>query len=111
MLRIRLMRVGRRNDPHYRVVVVPRRSKPAGKYIEALGNFDPLQNTLALNEERIRYWMGQGAQATSTVHNMLVRKGIVKEAKRAKHRMGNDTKAVASSEPKRESTETPAEAA
>lgn len=86
MLRIRLMRFGRRNDPHFRVVVVPRRTKP-GKtnYIENLGNYDPRRGAPVLVSERIQYWLSQGAKASPTVHNLLVKAGITSGPKIAKH--------------------------
>ena len=86
MLKIRLMRFGRRNDPHFRVVVVPQRSKPdKSKYIESLGNYNPRAKAPALVAERIKYWMGRGALPSPTVHNMLVRAGIIPGPKIPKH--------------------------
>jgi len=82
---IRLMRFGRKNDPRYRVVVVPKRSRPTGKYIENLGTYDPRADSRNLNEERTRWWLDHGAQPSDTVHNVLVGLGVRKGPKRPKH--------------------------
>ena len=61
MLMIRLQRVGRKNDPSFRVVVTDsRNSTKSGK----------------LKAERIQYWLSKGAKTSDTVHNLLVKKGI-----------------------------------
>jgi len=79
MLKIRLQRVGRKNDPRFRVIVTDSRRGPkSGKYIEMLGSYDPRENTSALKAERIKYWISQGAQVSGTVHNTLVKEGIIK---------------------------------
>lgn len=77
MLIVRFQRVGRKNDPAFRIVVVERRSKPHASGIEVLGSFHPKTKHTNLNAERIRYWLGQGAHASPTVHNLLVRHGII----------------------------------
>ena len=81
MLMIRLQRVGRKNDPSFRVVVVEKeRATRTGNVIEFLGNFNPrFKEKAVLNAERIIYWIGNGAQPTATMHNMLVRSGVLKE--------------------------------
>lgn len=82
MLKIRLARIGRKNDPSYRVVVTEHARGPqAGKNIEVLGNYNPRLNTLSLEGERITYWIGKGAQASDTVHNLLVSKKIIEGKK------------------------------
>lgn len=83
MLMIRLQRVGRRHDPSYRVVVTEKTAGPkAGKPVEVVGSYDARQehgkDNPKLNEERVKYWMSQGAQPSGTVHNLLVGAGIVK---------------------------------
>jgi small subunit ribosomal protein S16 len=78
MLKIRLQRIGRTNDPSYRVVVTEHTSGPkAGKAVEQLGSYNPKTKERVLNADRIKYWLSVGAQATGTMHNMLVSTGIV----------------------------------
>ncbi|MEK7480842.1 MAG: 30S ribosomal protein S16 [Patescibacteria group bacterium] len=74
MLKIRLTRVGRKNDPHFRVVVIDSRRAPkSGDFIEIVGNHHPRQKQTALKHDRIAYWRSQGAQMSATVGS-LVRK-------------------------------------
>ncbi len=77
MLVIRLQRVGRRHQPSYRLVVSERRSKLGGPPVEDLGSYNPFSKTIAFKQERISYWLGIGAKPTVTVHNLLVKQGIV----------------------------------
>lgn len=73
MLMIRLQRIGRTNDPSFRIVVTEKTASPkAGTYVELVGNYDPRQKRVALKEDRIKYWLSQGAKASGTVHNLLV---------------------------------------
>ncbi len=82
MLKIRLQRIGRKNDPHYRVVVVEHTRGPkSGKFVERVGSRNPKTKETNLNAERIKYWLSVGAQASGTVHNMLVSTGIIKADK------------------------------
>jgi len=78
MLRIRLQRVGRKNDASFRVVVTegthPTRT---GKYLEMVGFHNPHDDKPVLNAERIKHWIGHGAQPTDTVHNLLIETGII----------------------------------
>lgn len=64
MLKIRLMRIGGRQKPFYRVVAVDERSKRTGAYIELLGTYNPLTEPkdIKLKQDRIDYWLKQGAQ-------------------------------------------------
>ena len=77
---IRLSRQGRRNRPHYRVSVFDRRTRRDGPPIEHLGHYDPLieeeEKKVTLNEERIRYWLSEGADVSETVRSFLKRRGI-----------------------------------
>jgi small subunit ribosomal protein S16 len=82
MLTIRLSRVGRKNDPSFRVVVVDSKKKvKAGNYLEMVGSYDPRVNRVALNGERIKHWMSHGAQVSDTVHNLLVSNKIIEGKK------------------------------
>ena len=77
MLAIRLKPIGRKNQRHYRIVVVEKRSKLDGKYTEDIGFYNPFKKELVINADRAKYWIGVGAQASDTVHNMLVTKKII----------------------------------
>ena len=82
MLKIRLQRTGRINQPTYRIVVIEHaRSPKAGNFVEQVGTYNPKTKERVLKEDRITYWLGKGAQASGTVHNMLVSVGVVKGKK------------------------------
>lgn len=81
MLAIRFQRVGKRHQPSCRLVVVERRSKLSGPPIEYMGHYNPSTKDGEIDKERILYWLGIGAQPTLTVHNFLVRRGVIKGSK------------------------------
>ena len=79
MLKIRLQRVGRKNDPSFRVVVIESHRAPkSGAAIEILGNYDARQKRTVPKHDRIDYWTSKGAQASQTVQDLL-RKSAVKK--------------------------------
>ena len=84
MLTIRLQRVGKRNNPAFRVVLMDvRRSAKSGNFLEILGSYNPQQTgQLVLKKERISYWLSKGAQASDTIHNILVSRGVIDAPKR-----------------------------
>jgi len=81
MLRLRFHKVGKKHQPSYRLVVCPQRSKPQGKYIEEVGFYNPRSKETKLKAERILYWLKNGAQASVTVNNLLIKQGVIKGAK------------------------------
>lgn len=82
MLVIRLQRVGKKHQPSYRLVVAERRSKMIAPPTEDLGAYNPSGKKASFNKERILYWLGVGAKASVTTHNILVKEGIISEKKR-----------------------------
>jgi len=72
MLKIRLQRIGKRGQAHFRIVVVEHTKKAKGKFLELLGTHNPHQDVLQADRERIEYWMSKGAQISPTVNNLLV---------------------------------------
>jgi len=86
MIKIRLLRIGRKHQPSYKIVVVDERRGPkSGKFIEQLGFYNPITKEKNVNKERTEYWLSVGAQASDTVHNLLVREGVIKGEKKAVH--------------------------
>lgn len=73
MLKIRLFRTGKKNQPSYRLVVAEARSQRDGKYVENLGFYNPLPKPFALEykKERVEYWLSKGAKATKKVSKLL----------------------------------------
>lgn len=83
MLMIRLQRVGRKNDPSFRVVVVDSHAAAkTGRVIEVVGNHDARHGEPAFKTDRILDWMAKGAKVSDTVNNLLVKKGIIKGTKK-----------------------------
>ena len=73
MLKIRMQRTGRINQPSYRIIVTEHaRSPKTGSFVEQVGTYDPQSKQRNLKEDRIKYWISVGAQPSITVHNMLV---------------------------------------
>lgn len=77
-VKIRLARHGAKKRPFYRIVVADSESPRDGKYLEAVGSYNPLKNPaeVSLKEERIRYWMNQGAIPTNTIKNLFKKEGL-----------------------------------
>ncbi len=76
--KIRLKRIGRRNRPFYRMVVMDSKSRRDGAAIEELGWYNPIdvEHSFSLNDERIIHWLKDGAQTTDAAHKLLKRAGI-----------------------------------
>ena len=81
MLMIRFQRVGRKNDPAFRVVVTEKRSKPKSGELEILGSYHPKTKHTVLKNERILYWLSRGAKPSATVNNLLISKGAIQGKK------------------------------
>ena len=75
---MRLTRVGGKKDPVWRVVVADRRSPRDGRFIETVGRYNAQTepSTIVLDEDRVRYWLSQGAQPTDSVKKLLRTQGI-----------------------------------
>jgi small subunit ribosomal protein S16 len=73
VLSIRLARIGKKKMPSYRVVVIDKRRPRNGRFVEIVGTYDPLKKPaeVKLDAERIKYWLGHGAQPSDTVRSFL----------------------------------------
>lgn len=73
MVKIRLMRVGKKKQPSYRVVVADSRSPRDGRIIEAIGHYQPRQDpsVIEIDNDRAVYWLQRGAQPSDQVRNLL----------------------------------------
>src|SRR3990167_10870679 len=86
MLKIRLQRIGRKNDPSFRVVLPDsKNSTKSGRFLELLGTYNPKiaekkDRTNFLND-RIKYWLSQGAKLSDTMHNFLVHEKTIEGKK------------------------------
>ena len=73
MLTIRLSRIGKKKKPFYRIVVIERTRPRDGRVKEAVGTYDPLKKPaeIKLDAERIKHWLGVGAQPSDTVRSLI----------------------------------------
>jgi small subunit ribosomal protein S16 len=78
MLKIRLQRIGRKNDPAFRVVLTDsKNSTKSGKFKEILGSYNVKEGSIIFKADRINYWISNGAQVSETVHNFLVHQKLI----------------------------------
>jgi len=77
-VKIRLARRGAKKKPFYRIVASDIESPRDGRFLEILGTYDPMMDPAAitLKEDRIRYWIKEGALPTTTVKSILKREGF-----------------------------------
>lgn len=81
MLTIRLARFGKKKQPFYRVAVGEKKRSPNGLSIEYLGHLNPKTGETKLNQERIKYWLSQGASCSRTMGMLLVKEGLIDKEK------------------------------
>lgn len=82
MLKMRLQRVGRKNDPSFRVVVTDSRSGPkSNKQVDTLGSYSAKTNLFKIDGDRAKDWISKGVQVSPTVHNLMVTNKIVEGKK------------------------------
>jgi small subunit ribosomal protein S16 len=96
-LKIRLARGGAKKRPYYRIVVADSKSPRDGRYIEKIGTFDPLlpkgsPERVKLAEERVKHWLGHGAQPTDRVLRFLDAAGLRKREARSNPQKGQPGK-------------------
>ncbi len=117
---IRLQRIGRKNDPAFRVLVLEKTSSPkAGTYTDLLGTYNPKTKAFTMAEDRLKEWMAKGAQLSPSLKNILISKGIVKGDKVAvvskknleKNKAKNEEAAAAKVAAEKEAAEAAAAAA
>ena len=129
MLKMRLQRIGRKNDPAFRVVVTDsRNAAKRGTNIDLIGSYNPKMGTFLIDAEKAKKWISQGVQVSDTVHNFLVSEKVIEGKKKnalskkspiideAKLKAEAEAKAKAEAEEKakqeaskKEEVETPAE--
>lgn len=80
---IRYQRVGRKNDAAFRIVVIEHTAGPtSGKNVEHIGSYNPKTKAVTLKKDRVEYWMSVGAKASDSVHNLLVKEGVIEGSKK-----------------------------
>lgn len=120
-VKIKLARIGKIREPHYRIVIADARTRRNGRVIETIGQYHPKENPsgISVDSERAQYWLGVGAQPTEPVRSILEvtgdwqkYKGLpgaegtlkVAEAKKSKQELFDEALKAADSEPTVEAT-------
>ncbi|MFD2829766.1 30S ribosomal protein S16 [Corticicoccus populi] len=86
-VKLRLTRMGSKRNPYYRIVAADSRSPRDGRIIEQIGSYNPVsksEENITVDEEKALKWLGNGAQPSDTVRNILSRKGIMEKFHNAK---------------------------
>ena len=78
MVKLRLRRAGKKKQPFYKIVAADSRASRSGKFIEAVGRYNPLVHPMIIDvkEDRLFAWLKRGAQPTDTLRSLLQRKGL-----------------------------------
>ncbi len=79
MVKLRLKRTGKKAYPVYKIVAADSRSPRDGRFIEAVGHYNPNEepNVITLKDDRVSYWLNNGAQPTDTVRSILSKEGFM----------------------------------
>ena len=80
LVTMRLSRIGSKKRPYYRIVVIDKRRARNGRFLEVLGQYNPIANPvrMEINAERAQYWLSKGAEPSETVRSILRKKELVK---------------------------------
>lgn len=93
MLVIRLFRVGKKKQPAFKIVVTNKKNPPrGGRFLEEVGFYNPLTKEKVLRPERIKFWLKRGAKPSDSLHNLLVKSGILKAKKIPLHKKSKKIK-------------------
>lgn len=96
MLVIRLLRIGKKNQPSFKIVVTDKRKSPrAGRFVEVLGFSNPLTKKMGIKKDRVEYWLKVGAQPSDSVRNILIENKIIEGKKIAVNKKSKKTKEAA----------------
>jgi len=98
-MKIRLARGGSKKRPHYSIVAADSRMPRDGRFIEKLGTYNPMlpkdsEDRVKMDIERVKYWLGEGAQVTDRVSRMLEAAGELPKKDRANPKKGTPGKAA-----------------
>ena len=83
MLKMRLQRYGRKNNPTFRVVITDSRNSPkTGNHVDVIGFYNPKMGEFKIDGEKAKHWISQGVQTSDTIHNFLVSEKIIEGKKK-----------------------------
>ena len=82
MLMLRLQRIGRRNEAHFKIVVIEKTKGPKSqKYVDIVGSYNPKLGRVQIDAEKAKKWLANGVQPSDTVRNMLITQGLLEGRK------------------------------
>jgi small subunit ribosomal protein S16 len=82
MLMMRLQRVGRKNDPSFRIVVTDKRtSVKSDRHVDRLGSYNPKSKNFQIDAEKAKEWLSKGVQPSDTMHNLLISQKVIEGKK------------------------------
>jgi small subunit ribosomal protein S16 len=100
MLAMRFFRVGKKNQPAFKIVVTDKKNPPrGGRFVEEVGFWNPITKERVLRKERIKYWLSVGVQPSESVHNLLVSEKIIEGKKIPVHKKKKEEKAEEKQKP------------
>jgi small subunit ribosomal protein S16 len=83
MLKMRLQRIGRKNNPAYRVIVTDsRNAAKRGRLVDHIGSYEPKKGVFTVDADKARHWISKGVQVSDTVYNFLVSQKVIEGKKR-----------------------------
>ncbi|MCL4392444.1 30S ribosomal protein S16 [Patescibacteria group bacterium] len=99
MLAIKFKRTGKKHQPSYRIIVIEKRHKIFGRFVEDLGWMDPKTEKAEIKKDRAKYWVSVGAQPTDSIHNLFVKEGVLEGKKIPVHKKPKKEETKAESAP------------
>jgi len=82
MLMMRLQRIGRKNEAHFKIVVIKKSNGPKSqKYVDIVGSYNPKLGNVQINKEKATHWISNGVQPSDTVRNFLIDQGVLEGRK------------------------------
>lgn len=101
MLCIRFLRIGKKHQPCFKIVVTDKRKPPrGGRFVEEVGFWNPLTKEKVLKAERIKHWISKGAKPSDSVYNLLVKEKVLEGKKVSVHKKKKEKKGETSEAPK-----------
>lgn len=91
-VKLRLRRMGAKKKPFYRIVAADARSPRDGRFIELLGTYNPNNDEVKIEEDKIIKWLGNGAEPTDTVRNLLSKNGTMEKFHNSKKTLEKEAK-------------------
>lgn len=93
MLKFKLMRFGKKREPHYRIVVSEARSKRQGIYVDQVGYYNPITKELKVEEAKVKDWTLKGVQPTDTVNDLFAKLSLTKPTVRVEKKFPKKSEA------------------